>query len=61
VTLFGDRARDVTSWARRTTLVITGRNLLDRHAYPTGDVSEGVPRYIILAPSSVDVTVRVRF
>ena len=61
VTLFGDRARDDASWAGRTTVVITGRNLLDRHAYPTGDVSEDVPRYIILAPSSVDVTVRVRF
>jgi len=61
VTLFGDRASDVGSWAGRTTVVITGRNLLDRYAYPTGDVSENVPRYIILAPSSVDVTLRVRF
>lgn len=61
VTLFGDHAPDVASWAERTTVIVTGRNLLDRHAYPTGDVSESVPRYIILAPSSVDVTVRVRF
>jgi hypothetical protein len=39
-----------------------GRNLLDRRAYPTGDVSgSGVPRYIILAPRSVDVTVRLPF
>lgn len=44
------------------TLAIQARNLLDRHAYPTGDVSgDGIPRYIILAPRSVDVTVRVSF
>ena len=56
VTLFGDRA------ANRPTVIVTGRNLLDRRAYPTGDVSgSGVPRYIILAPRSADVTVRVPF
>lgn len=44
------------------TVAVNGRNLLDRHAYPTGDVSSGgVPRYIILAPRSVDVTVRLPF
>ena len=44
------------------TVAVQGRNLLDRHAYPTGDVSgEGVPRYIILAPRSVDVTLRLEF
>lgn len=44
------------------TLSVQGRNLLDRYAYPTGDVSgSGVPRYIILAPRSVDVSVRVPF
>jgi len=44
------------------TVAVNGRNLLDRRAYPTGDVSSGgVPRYIILAPRSVDVTVRLPF
>jgi iron complex outermembrane receptor protein len=44
------------------TLSLQGRNLLDRHAYPTGDVSSrGVPRYIILAPRSIDATVRLPF
>ena len=44
------------------TVAVQGRNLLDRYAYPTGDVSgEGVPRYFILAPRSVDVTVRLEF
>ncbi|WP_025410018.1 TonB-dependent receptor [Gemmatirosa kalamazoonensis] len=42
------------------TLLVQGRNLLDRRAYPSGDVSgSGVPRYFILSPRSVDVTVRV--
>jgi iron complex outermembrane receptor protein len=42
------------------TLLVQGRNLLGRHAYPSGDVSgEGVPRYFILAPRSVDVTLRI--
>jgi iron complex outermembrane receptor protein len=39
------------------TLSITGRNLLDRRAYPSGDVSGGAPRYFILAPRSVDLSV----
>jgi iron complex outermembrane receptor protein len=44
------------------TLSAHGRNLLDRHAYPSGDVSsEGVPRYFILAPRSLDVTLRLDF
>jgi outer membrane receptor protein involved in Fe transport len=39
------------------TLALYGRNLLDRRAYPSGDVSsDGSPRYFILAPRSVDVT-----
>ena len=43
-----------------TTLAVYGRNLLDRRAYPSGDVSgDGVPRYFILAPRSVDVTIRI--
>jgi iron complex outermembrane receptor protein len=40
---------------------VYGRNLLNRRAYPSGDVSgNGVPRYFILAPASVDVTVTLR-
>jgi iron complex outermembrane receptor protein len=43
------------------TLAVYGRNLLDRWAYPAGDVSsDGTPRYFILAPRSLDVTVSVR-
>jgi iron complex outermembrane receptor protein len=39
---------------------IYGRNLLDRRAYPSGDVSsDGTPRYFILAPRSLDVTIRI--
>lgn len=42
-------------------ILIQGRNLLDRRAYPAGDVSgAGVPRYFILAPRSLDVTVTLR-
>lgn len=41
------------------TLSLTGRNLLDRRAYPSGDVSDGEPRYFILAPRSVDLSVRI--
>jgi iron complex outermembrane receptor protein len=62
LTFLGDRASDATWWRNRLTVTVTARNLLDRHAYPTGDVSgDGVPRYIILAPRSADVTVRVPF
>ena len=43
-----------------STLSLYGRNLLNRHAYPSGDVSGGVPRYFILAPASIDVTVTMR-
>lgn len=36
------------------------RNLLDRRVYTSGDVSsDGTPRYFILAPRSLDVTVRI--
>ncbi len=43
------------------TLLVQGRNLLDRRAYPSGDVSsDGEARYFILAPRSVDVTLRIR-
>ena len=39
---------------------LQGRNLLNRRAYPAGDVSgSGVPRYFILAPRSLDVTVAI--
>jgi iron complex outermembrane receptor protein len=45
----------------RSTLALYGRNVLNRRAYPSGDVSsEGVPRYFILAPRSVDVTLRIQ-
>ena len=43
-----------------STLAVYGRNLLNRRAYPSGDVSGGVPRYFILAPTSIDVTVTLR-
>jgi iron complex outermembrane receptor protein len=44
-----------------TTLVVYGRNLLNRRAYPSGDVSsDGTPRYFILAPTSLDVTISLR-
>jgi len=43
-----------------TTLSVHGRNLLERRAYPSGDVSGGVPRYFILAPRSVDLTLTIR-
>ncbi|HEY5547844.1 MAG TPA: TonB-dependent receptor [Gemmatimonadaceae bacterium] len=44
-----------------STLALYGRNLLNRRAYPSGDVSgDGVPRYFILAPRSIDVTFSVR-
>jgi len=43
------------------TVGIYGRNLLDRRAYPSGDVSsDGTPRYFILAPTSLDVTLTLR-
>ncbi len=43
-------------------ITVQGRNLLDRFALPSGDVSSrGVARYYILAPRSVDATVRVPF
>ena len=41
-------------------LGISGRNLLNRRAYPSGDVSsDGTARYFILAPRSVDVTIKI--
>ena len=44
-----------------STLSVYGRNLLDRRAYPSGDVSsDGTPRYFILAPRNVDVTISIR-
>lgn len=43
------------------TVALYGRNLLNRRAYPSGDVSgEGTPRYFILAPRSVDVSLTLR-
>ncbi len=43
-------------------LLVQGRNLLDRRAYPSGDVSgDGVPRYYILAPRNVVVSLRLGF
>ncbi len=44
-----------------STLLVQGRNLLNRRAYPSGDVSgAGVPRYFILAPRSVDLSLTLR-
>jgi iron complex outermembrane receptor protein len=42
------------------TLALNIRNLLNRHAYPSGDVSGGVARYFILAPTSLDVSLTLR-
>lgn len=43
-------------------LLVEGRNLLDRRAYPSGDVSgSGVARYYILAPRNVAATLRLGF
>lgn len=43
-------------------LLVEGRNLLDRRAYPSGDVSgDGVARYYILAPRNVAATLRLPF
>jgi len=43
------------------TVALYGRNLLNRRAYPSGDVSsDGTPRYFILAPTSLDVTFTIR-
>ena len=43
-------------------LLVEGRNLLDRRAYPSGDVSgDGVARYYILAPRNVVATLRLTF
>jgi iron complex outermembrane receptor protein len=43
------------------TIAVYGRNLLDRRAYPSGDVSgDGTPRYFILAPRSLDLTFTLR-
>jgi iron complex outermembrane receptor protein len=45
----------------RQDIHVQGRNLLDRFALPSGDVSSsGVPRYFILAPRSLDVSVTIR-
>jgi hypothetical protein len=42
------------------TVLVEGRNLFDRRAYPSGDVSgSGIPRYFVLAPRSVDASVRI--
>ncbi|HEX9564525.1 MAG TPA: TonB-dependent receptor [Gemmatimonadaceae bacterium] len=38
------------------TLLVQARNVFDRRAYPSGDVSGGVARYFIVAPRSLDVT-----
>ncbi len=46
----------------RHELLVQGRNLLDRFALTSGDVSSrGVPRYFILAPRHVEVNARLRF
>jgi iron complex outermembrane receptor protein len=48
--------------AGRYTLLVQGRNLLDRRAYPSGNVSgSGVARFYILAPRHVAVTGRLAF
>jgi iron complex outermembrane receptor protein len=42
------------------TVALQARNLLNRRAYPSGDVSGGVPRYFILAPASLDASLTLR-
>jgi outer membrane receptor protein involved in Fe transport len=43
-----------------TTIGMYGRNLLNRRAFPSGDVSgAGEPRYFILSPRSVDLSVTI--
>jgi iron complex outermembrane receptor protein len=43
-----------------TTIGAYGRNLVNRRAFPSGDVgSDGEPRYFILAPRSLDLTVTI--
>jgi iron complex outermembrane receptor protein len=51
----------VTFRAGRHDVLVQGRNLLDRLAYPSGDVMGGAARYFVLAPRNVEVTARVRF
>ena len=51
----------VTFRAGRHDVLVQGRNLLDRLAFPSGDVRRGTARYFVLAPRSVEVTARVRF
>ena len=46
----------------RHALLVQGRNVLDRRAFPAGDVSSsGVPRFFILAPRNVEATLRLAF
>ncbi len=51
----------VTFRAGRHDVLVQGRNLFDRLAFPSGDVRDGVARYFVLAPRSVEVTARLRF
>jgi iron complex outermembrane receptor protein len=47
--------------AGSATVSLHGRNLLNRRAYPSGDVrGDGVPRYFILGPRSLDVTLGIK-
>jgi iron complex outermembrane receptor protein len=68
----GDRARTAPAFfvldggtlfhVGRHELLVQGRNLLDRFALTSGDISSrGVPRYFVLAPRSLEVTARLRF
>ena len=55
-------AGGATFRVRGRELLVQGRNLFDRRAYPSGDVSgDGVARYYILAPRSVVATLRLGF
>lgn len=45
----------------RHDVLVQGRNLLNRLAFPSGDVNRGTARYFILAPRNVEVTARLRF
>jgi iron complex outermembrane receptor protein len=51
----------ITVRAGRHDVLVQGRNLLDRLAFPSGDVKSGVGRYFVLAPRNAEVTARLRF
>jgi hypothetical protein len=51
----------VTFRLGRHDVLVQGRNLFDRLAFPSGDVNGGTARYFVLAPRNAEVTARLRF